>query len=189
MPYVCAAPLPLNGVDPAALAAQVSRKVGIQHSVRHLPRPSSLASVCASQEVCASCLWPGLLPTLARARACEDCAARAAQACCAARRVSVGQINSARLLAKSPPFPAAHTSDGSSGGSSVGSGCGQAASTALAAAAAPAAVAAAGGVDAAGMLGAARPPPIMPHDNAFSLFTARNWPSDISAVAAVGRWQ
>jgi len=44
--YVCAAPMPLNGVDPAALAAQVSRKVGIRRSVRHL-LPSSSASVCA----------------------------------------------------------------------------------------------------------------------------------------------
>ena len=110
VPYVCAAPLPLNGVDPAALAAQVSRKVGIRRSVRHL-RPSSSASVCAGQEVCASCLWPGLLPTLARARACEDYAARAAQARFAARRVGVGQIKSARLLAKPPHLPAAHTSD------------------------------------------------------------------------------
>jgi len=54
VPYNCAAPLPLNGVGPAALAAQVSRKVGIRRSVRHLP-PSSSASVRASQEVCASC--------------------------------------------------------------------------------------------------------------------------------------
>ena len=165
---MCAAPLPLNGVDPAALAAQVSRKVGIRRSVRHL-LPSSSALVCAGQEVCASCLWPGLLPTLARARACEDCAARAAQARCAARRVGVEKIKSARLPAKSPPLPAAHTSDGSGGGSGVvGSGCGRAASTALAAAAAPAAVAAAGGANAAGMLGAARPASMMPHDGAFS---------------------
>jgi len=101
-------------------------------------------------------------------RVCEDCAARAAQARCAARRVGVGQIKSARLLAKPPLLPAAHTSGGSGGGSGVGSGRGRAASTALAAVAAPAAVAAAGGANAAGMLGAARPAPMMPHDGAFS---------------------
>jgi len=86
--YLCAAPLPLNGVDPAALAAQVSRKVLTRRCVRHL-LPSSLASVCAGQEVFASYLWSGLLPTLARDWACEDCAARVAQARCAARRLGV----------------------------------------------------------------------------------------------------
>jgi len=160
VPYLCVAPLPLNSVDPAALAAQVfERNVGIRRTVRHL-LPSSSALVCAGQEVCASCLWPGLLPMLARARACKDCVARAAQARCAARQVGVGQTKSARLLAKLPPLPAAHTSDGSGG---VSSGRGRAASTALAAAEAPAAVAAAGGANAAGMLGAARPAPMMPH--------------------------
>ena len=43
--------------------------------------------------------------------------------------MGVGQIKSARLLAKSPPLPAAHISDGSGGGSGGCSGCGRAAST------------------------------------------------------------